>query len=135
MYCFPCDAERVMCVNTKTDEVTTIGPEFLHDEVGLCINKWQNGFTGRDGAVYAIPQRASGVLRVMPGVGGEEPVVSVLECGAEFNKYSDGKDKFEGGVLGADGCIYCIPLRAKRVLKVIPGPGLDGIATNTANSD
>ena len=28
-----------------------------------------------------------------------------------------------------------VTLRAKRVLKVIPGPALDGVATNTANSD
>ena len=30
------------------------------------------------------------------------------------------KDKFEGGVMGGkDGAIYCIPLRAKAVLRVI----------------
>lgn len=137
MYCFPCDAERVMRVDTKTDEVVVVGPEFVYDTVGMCINKWQNGFRGRDGAVYAIPQRASGVLRVLPDPNGvDEPTVTMLECGAEFAKYSEGKDKFEGGVMGSDGCIYCIPLRAKRVLKVVPGPPVAGAPiTQTGNSD
>lgn len=125
LYCFPCDAERVLRVNTRTDEVSTIGPEFLHSEVGLCVNKWQNGFSGRDGAVYGIPQRARGVVRVKPATNSEdEPEVTVLNCGDEFDAYSDGKDKFEGGVMGSDGCIYCIPLRAKHVLKVIPASPL-----------
>lgn len=75
---------------------------------------------------YGIPQRARGVVRVMPGEGEGEGActVTVLECGAEFDEWSNGKDKFEGGVMGDDGCIYCMPLRAKRVLKVIPGPPL-----------
>eukprot|EP00038_Savillea_parva_P011835 m.200439 g.200439 ORF g.200439 m.200439 type:complete len:428 (+) comp21051_c0_seq1:132-1415(+) len=124
LYCFPCDAERALMINTHTDTLHTIGPEFLHDEIGLCVNKWQNGFACRDGAVYAIPQRAPGLLRVLPHVdavsGAVTHEVSVIECGAEFSAFSDGKDKFEGGVLGHDGCVYCIPLRAKRVLKLIP---------------
>ena len=139
VYCFPCDAERVLKVDVNTDEVSVLGPSFLHAEVGQCVNKWQNGFQGRDGAVYAIPQRSRGVLRVMPagGVGGiggagddaEEKGkggddVALLDCGDEYGTYSDGKDKFEGGVMGSDGCIYCIPLRAKRVLKIIPGPAV-----------
>lgn len=32
-----------------------------------------------------------------------------------------GKDKWEGGVLAPDGCMYCLPLRAKSVLKIVPG--------------
>ena len=34
MYCFPCDAERVLKIDTKTDVISTIGPEFLHAETG-----------------------------------------------------------------------------------------------------
>ena len=74
--------------------------------------------------MYAIPQRARGVLRIAPGADGAEPEVTVLDCGTDFEKYSDGKDKFEGGVLGHDGCIYAIPLRAKKVLKIIPSPAM-----------
>ena len=79
----------------------------------------QNGFRGADGAVYAIPQRSTAVLRVLPDPrGGGEDAVELLELGPEF---AGCKEKFEGGVMGADGSIYCIPLRAKRALKVVPG--------------
>ena len=30
------------------------------------------------------------------------------------------KDKFEGGVMGTDGSIYCMPLRARRCVRVVP---------------
>merc|ERR1711963_22142 len=52
IYCFPCDAERVLKINTRTDEVYTIGPEFYGE------NKWQNGCDAYDGAIYAVPQRS-----------------------------------------------------------------------------
>lgn len=119
IYLFPCDADKVLKVNTATDEVTTVGPDFLGE------NKWQNGFTCEDGAVYAIPQRASGALRILPPVegddSGEEGEVSVLDCDAIMGR--DGSstgDKFEGAVMGCDGSVYCIPLRAKRIVKINP---------------
>lgn len=36
VYMFPCDAERVLRVDTRTDEVRRVGPELLQGE-----NKWQ----------------------------------------------------------------------------------------------
>jgi len=116
VYFFPSDAERVCCVDPETDEVKLVGPKFMEG-----MNKWQNGFAARDGAVYAIPQRAQGVLRINPAPPGtgRDPEVTSLWCGSVE---ADMRDKFEGGVMGSDGCIYCIPLRAKDVLKIIPGP-------------
>eukprot|EP00039_Didymoeca_costata_P001580 m.53459 g.53459 ORF g.53459 m.53459 type:complete len:163 (+) comp10867_c0_seq2:651-1139(+) len=38
VYFFPCDAERVACLNPETNEVKLIGPELLQGE-----NKFQNG--------------------------------------------------------------------------------------------
>jgi len=153
LFLFPCDAERVLTVDLKTDAVELVGPELLGP------NKFQNGFySAVDGAVYAIPQCASGVLRIGVDVdvdvnvdidvdnhdgSGKEPSVErlhngkastdkcvsdaqkltvscsvdVLYCGDEM---SSCKDKFEGGVLGSDGCIYCIPLRAKRLIRIVP---------------
>jgi len=49
----------------------------------------------------------------------DEEHVDVMYCGDDMVSC---KDKFEGGVLGKDGSIYCIPLRAKSFLKVVPGP-------------
>lgn len=115
VYFFPSDAERVLCVDPETDECKLVGPIFLEG-----MNKWQNGFSCRDGAVYAIPQRAHGVLRINPAPSGSglDAEVTTLWCAND----AEMKDKYEGGVLGGDGCVYCIPLRSKEVVKIVPGP-------------
>jgi len=119
LYLFPCDAERVLRVDTHTDELQLVGPDLLDGE-----NKFQNGFVGQDGCLYGIPQRAAGILRVTPpgyeGVGkDEEEHVDLMYCGDDM---VGTKDKFEGGVMGVDGSMYCIPLRARTCVKIIPGP-------------
>jgi hypothetical protein len=118
-YLFPCDAERVLRIDCATDALVLVGPALLDG-----INKFQNGFAGRDGCLYGIPQRASGVLRIIPGNGGEneEDHVDIMDCGPALLGV---KDKFEGGVLGQDGnIIYCIPLRAKTCVKIVPAPSV-----------
>ena len=94
--------------------MSLVGPLLLEGE-----NKFQNGFVGRDGCLYGIPQRASGVLRIIPaGISGrDEDHVDFMDCGYDLVGV---KDKFEGGVLGRDGCIYCIPLRSKICVKITP---------------
>lgn len=109
VYLFPCDAERVLKINSETDELSLIGPLLLDGE-----NKYQNGFVARDGCLYGIPQRALGILRINP----RDDHVDIIPCSEDM---MGTKDKFEGGVMGKDGCIYCIPLRAKTCVKVVPG--------------
>jgi hypothetical protein len=127
-YLFPCDAERVLRVDCITDEVCYVGPHLLDGE-----NKFQNGFVGRDGCIYGIPQRASGVLRITPcslsrtrsnnvDDASTDDIVEIMDCGPDLIGV---KDKFEGGVLGPDGCIYCIPLRSKVCIKVVPGKAIE----------
>lgn len=117
-YLFPCDAERVVRIDCTTDELCLVGPLLLEGE-----NKFQNGFAGRDGCLYGIPQRASGVLRIIPCSLTESGIdfVDLLDCGHELIGV---KDKFEGGVRGPDGCIYCIPLRSKICVKIVPAKAL-----------
>jgi hypothetical protein len=136
-YLFPCDAERVLRIDNYTFDLKLVGPELLEGE-----NKFQNGFVSKkDGCLYGIPQRSSGVLRIMPKAVKEhvlqqhnniqdnveymndavEDSVDVLYCGDEM---IGTKDKFEGGVMDKQGNIYCIPLRAKALVKVIPGNDL-----------
>ena len=117
-YLFPCDAEQVLRINTVTDALALVGCSLLDGE-----NKFQNGFVGRDGCLYGIPQRSGGVLRIAPAVFDENGAevekdhVDMLDCGQDF---MGTKDLFEGGVMGNDGAIYCIPLRARACVKVIP---------------
>lgn len=88
-YLFPCDAEQVLRVDCHTDELKLIGPSLLDG-----INKFQNGFCGRDGCLYGIPQRATGVLRVVPGGASDgEDHVDLIPCGENMLSV---KDKFEG---------------------------------------
>ena len=117
-YLFPCDAEQVLRINNETLELKLVGPRLLQGE-----NKYQNGFVSSDGCLYGIPQRASGILRIVPSKDpscDDRDAVDVLYCGDDMVQY---KDKFEGGVIDLEGNIYCIPLRAKALLKVIPGLG------------
>ncbi|GKY95253.1 hypothetical protein MPSEU_000487700 [Mayamaea pseudoterrestris] len=108
----PCDAEQVLRVDIFAEELKLVGPLLMDGP-----NKFQNGFTGRDGCCYGVPQRATGVLRITPAaVTGQDDHVDILDCGP----MSGVKDKFEGGVLSNDGTIFCIPLRAKACVKIIP---------------
>lgn len=120
-YLFPCDSEQVLRIDNKTFDLSLVGPELLEGE-----NKYQNGFVSKDGCVYGIPQRSAGVLRIIPGYlrgDGAEDQVDVLYCGDDMVHL---KDKFEGGVIDLDGNIYCIPLRAKTLMKVIPTENITG---------
>jgi hypothetical protein len=107
-YLFPCDAEQVLRIDCVNDQLDLVGPLLLEGE-----NKFQNGFVGRDGALYGIPQRSCGVLRIIPRCCSKdgEDHVDIMDCGEELIGC---KDKFEGGVLGHDENIYCIPLRGKK---------------------
>jgi hypothetical protein len=140
VYMFPCDAERVLAIDPVTDNVKYVGPYFLGTDKStykkgeappLVVekvkgviksityvgeNKWQNGFAARDGCVYAIPQRAPGILRIVPSHDPQQEAEVGLVLVAE-----KGHEKYEGAVMGADGCIYCIPLRAKKIVKLVPG--------------
>lgn len=122
-YLFPCDAEYVLRFDMVSDEIKLVGPHLTEGR-----NKFQNGFIGNDDCVYGIPQRSSGVLRIIPpgvkryGRDGsllpdDDEHVDVIYCGDDMVSC---KDKFEGGVLGSDGKVYCIPLRAKSFVNVIP---------------
>jgi hypothetical protein len=123
-YLFPCDAEYVLQFDMETEKMRLVGPHLTEGE-----NKFQNGFVGEDGCVYGIPQRSSGVLRIIPpgvkrygrngrALSDDEEHVDVIYCGDGMVSC---KDKFEGGVLGLDGKIYCIPLRAKAFVTITPG--------------
>lgn len=83
-------------------------------------NKWQNGFLGRDGFIYCIPLKAETVLRISTcGQTTATPSVSVLPIPGR-EEVRKGNNKWEGGVMGEDGLIYCMPLVCKYVLRIRP---------------
>lgn len=101
-------------VDVARKTATLAGPSF--DECGG--NKWQNGYySQRDRAVYGIPCNADGVLRI--------DVSSVVEDEGEAVITKEGDlgldpEKWEGGVVGRDGNMYCVPQMSDHVLRIVP---------------
>jgi hypothetical protein len=129
-YCVPSDADRVLMIECATGEVREVGAS-LEGEA-IVQNKWQNGFLGPDGVIWAIPLKAETVLTVTPAKApGGEPVVETV--GGPFG----GLNKWEGGVMSACGKMYCMPLNHKAVLEIDPcgaGGGSRGGTNETFGS-
>uniref|UniRef100_A0A7S1IA32 Uncharacterized protein n=1 Tax=Eutreptiella gymnastica TaxID=73025 RepID=A0A7S1IA32_9EUGL len=110
VFCFPSDAAQVLRIAMGVPDdrqVGLVGPVFPTTP----NNKWQNGFLGRDNAIYGLPCNAEAVLRISEAgevttVGGPWP----------------GKEKWEGGVMAESGVIYAMPQQARAVLRIDPGP-------------
>ena len=78
--------------------------------------KWHGGCVGPDGVIYGIPAHANTVLKIEPG---DIPRLSEIGGPLRTGKHrTDGKYKYLGGVLGKDGCVYCIPSDSDYVLKI-----------------
>jgi hypothetical protein len=93
-------------VTSEADQVSLVGASFPGK------NKWQNGFLGRDGAIYGLPCNAERVLRIDSVRG------AVTTLGGPW----PGEEKWEGGVMAREGAIYAVPQQSKHVLKIVPGP-------------
>jgi hypothetical protein len=83
------------------------------------------GVLGWDGLLYVLPQRAPHVLRFDPLVPYEEGAAVEMEALpmmllAEVDLHEP--LKWLGGALAADGCVYCMPRNAPRVLRVDTRP-------------
>ena len=87
----------------------------------------QNGFLGEDGVIWGIPLKSETVLTVIPSdEPGGDPTVKTV--GGPFK----GLNKWEGGVMSADGKMMCMPLNHKSVLEIDPFRGEVGEAAAAA---
>ncbi len=116
IYGVPGHAKRVLCINTKTNEMDFIGPsysgqfKFLRglevppDAMGDKVHEFPSG------CCLALPSNASKVLKI--------------NCATnEVTTFGDIEEKgwlYHGGNLAADGYVYAIPANATRVLKIDP---------------
>ena len=97
-YCIPSNAEHVLKVNLKTEEVTEIGPALTDGQ-----NKFYGGIKGLDGCIYGMPYTATGVIRIDP----RTDSVEIL------GDYPIGGYKWHGGLLAhSTGVIYAFPAHA-----------------------
>ena len=88
--------------------------------------KWHGGmYCPKDGCIYGIPNHADTVIRICPPPKGcdvnTSAVVTLLDCPEiPMAHRGDGKYKYLGSVLGADGNLYCVPGDADRTLVINP---------------
>jgi hypothetical protein len=87
----------------------TLTHTYTHTRARSLANR-QNGFAARDGCVYGIPVQAQCVLCIDT----RNDNVSTLS-GAPMTR-----DAYEGGVIVNEE-LYCIPMRARYMMKVVPG--------------
>ncbi|KAG7373265.1 hypothetical protein IV203_033989 [Nitzschia inconspicua] len=167
IFCVPSNAKKVLKVDTITKTTSFIDIDFDPDQYpGFtldCTNKWYGGITGDDNAVYCIPYRASGVLRIDTetntakiigpnyGVGNyfwhggikrngkiyahpshadtvlvidtrEDVKGAISELPIHRHNEDDnnlkGTYKWLGGAVGADGNIYCPACDTSAILKI-----------------
>ena len=119
IYAIPGFARRVLRIDPSTGAVEYVGPDFSNAPF-----KWLRSVQcPRTGAIYGLPCHHDAVLKIVPSrVVGRDgargpPAVSLVGLGA----CGSGDWKFHGGVLSPDdGCFYCIPQFAERVLKIDP---------------
>jgi len=120
VYCTPHNADAVLKIRPETGEVSTFG------NLGLGGWKWHGCVRGRDGTLYGIPSHASRVLKIVPDTGTVCTIGEDIDSGPlweDNRRWQVGKYKYGGGTLGPDGCVYCFPYDAHRVLKIDPNRG------------
>ncbi|KAI2513904.1 hypothetical protein MHU86_288 [Fragilaria crotonensis] len=96
----PSNASSVLKINPETQEITTFGQDVLGHQVGETGWLYHGGNLASNGMVYCIPANAHYVLKICPRTN------KVWKIGPSFGA---GKQKWFGGIVGSDGCIYGIP--------------------------
>jgi len=128
VYGMPSDASSILRINTNTDYVTTFGV------VSGEKNKWQGGVLAPDGHIYAIPSNARNILCLdtkasnNSSKSNDDDNKKQILGNDDDSRYSiklvgdlpPSKDKWQGGFIGNDGAIYCIPENFNQIMKVTP---------------
>mmetsp|Transcript_8365 Transcript_8365/g.20671 ORF Transcript_8365/g.20671 Transcript_8365/m.20671 type:complete len:555 (+) Transcript_8365:111-1775(+) len=112
IYCIPSNANKVLKVDVETKTTSFIEIEYdktKYPDFTLDVtNKWYGGIVGDDNAVYGIPYRASGVLRI------DAKTDSAKIIGPN---YGVGNYFWHGGIK-VKGKIYAHPSHAETVLVI-----------------
>jgi hypothetical protein len=112
IFCVPSNAKQVLKVDCVSKTTSCIPIDFDQDkypDFSLdCTNKWYGGITGDDNAVYCIPYRASGVLRIDT----ETNTAKIIGPNYGIGNY------FWHGGIKRNGKIYAHPSHAETVLVI-----------------
>eukprot|EP00578_Thalassiosira_sp_NH16_P002026 CAMPEP_0181131978 /NCGR_PEP_ID=MMETSP1071-20121207/30747_1 /TAXON_ID=35127 /ORGANISM="Thalassiosira sp., Strain NH16" /LENGTH=509 /DNA_ID=CAMNT_0023218275 /DNA_START=353 /DNA_END=1882 /DNA_ORIENTATION=+ len=72
-YAVPADMDCILRVDTDPD--TPLSISYVCGGFQDVDDKWQGGFVGSDGKIYAIPENINNVMKITPG---DEPLVEML---------------------------------------------------------
>ena len=109
IYCFPSHADRVMKIDCATKTCTLIG-----DSLGDKRYKFGGGCVGPDGeSVYAFPSDYKAVLKINTKTDETSLVGENLP-----GMLPELLNKWQNGVLAADGYIYGVPCDAPSVIQI-----------------
>ena len=106
IYCIPCCATRVLCIDTLTQTC-----EFIGGDLGKKKFKWGYGCLAGDGKIYGIPLLHDRILCIDP----------VSKTASLFGPtIRGGPVQWVGGAIGEDGRVYCAPFGCAQVLMINP---------------
>lgn len=117
IYGFPNNADQVLVVNVKTQQVYMVGDASVLKSGRHRIPqdgryKYLGGALTRDKqSVYLFPCDAERVLKI-------DVTTDILELVGPL--LLDGENKYQNGFVARDGCLYGIPQRALGVLRIDP---------------
>uniref|UniRef100_A0A7S3VC22 Uncharacterized protein n=1 Tax=Chaetoceros debilis TaxID=122233 RepID=A0A7S3VC22_9STRA len=139
IYCIPGHSKHVLAIDPLTDECTQIGPAYNGKF------KWLRGICASNGIVYGLQCHSDKILRIDATSASSLSDVKITTLDVPYNDFFDDAEererersmiwKYHGGAISSiDGCIYCIPQSATRVLRIDPtkdectfvGPKLEG---------
>ena len=108
IYGIPCSARKVIKFNPVDKSITHIGPDLGDEE------KWWTGAMSGNGIIYCVPWTLNRrcILKI------DTNTDTVTELDVEFPEQL--QFAWISGALALDGCIYYMPSRARRILKLDP---------------
>jgi len=111
LYGIPYNANRVVKFDPSDNSCVFIGGDLGNEE-----EKWCGAVMSPEGIIYGIPCNARKFLKIDPVNG----TTSFIDLGDYAEDYAD-ENIYEtwwmSGALAPDGCVYCMPSCARRILR------------------
>ena len=108
VYGIPADARRVVKFNPVDKSFTHIGPDFGDEKW-----KWGRGAMTDSGIIYCLPSfNGHGILKID---------TNTTDMVTELNRNllpEQGDSMWESCAVALDGCLYCMPSDARRIMKL-----------------
>lgn len=124
IYGIPASARRVVKFDPVDESLTEIGPD-----LGNARWKWKCGVLTGNGCIYCAPYNSNHFLKIDTNNCG----VTLLADVEIPEEVSGASRMWSSGALATiDGCIYSMPLSARRILKLNPVDDTVSSATNKA---